>query len=87
MLAKSPACRSLICNRPALLLPFSRKMCPPLTELTDRYLAAGGRYLICPICFNARKLDETTTVKNATLGGTVPMWQWIGDEPAVTFSF
>jgi hypothetical protein len=56
--------------------------CPPLTELTDRYLAAGGRYLTCPICFNARKLDE-----NATLGGTVPMWQWIGDEPAVTFSY
>lgn len=61
--------------------------CPPLAELTDRYLTAGGRYLTCPICFNARKLDETTMVKNASLGGTVPMWQWIGDEPAVTFSY
>jgi predicted peroxiredoxin len=61
--------------------------CPPLAELTDRYLAAGGRYLTCPICFNARHLDEGTLVKNATLGGTVPMLQWIGDEPAVTFSY
>ena len=61
--------------------------CPPLPELTERYLAAGGRYLVCPICFNARRLDEATLVKNATRGGTVPMWQWIGDEPAVTFSY
>ena len=24
---------------------------------------------------------------NAALGGTVPMWEWIGDEPATTFSY
>src|SRR5688500_9010621 len=24
---------------------------------------------------------------SAEIGGTVPMWQWIGDEPAVTFSY
>jgi hypothetical protein len=26
-------------------------------------------------------------VTNAELGGTVPMWGWIGDEPANTFSY
>jgi hypothetical protein len=26
-------------------------------------------------------------VKNATLGGTVQLWEWIGDEPATTFSY
>lgn len=61
--------------------------CPPLSELVKRYEAAGGRYLVCPICFNARHLDEASLVSNASLGGTVPMWQWIGDEPAVTFSY
>ena len=32
-----------------------------------------------PICFNARQLDETTLVTNAKLGGTVPLWEWIGE--------
>ena len=32
--------------------------CPPLAELVDRYAKAGGRYLVCPICFDARKLDK-----------------------------
>jgi predicted peroxiredoxin len=61
--------------------------CPPLSELLVRYSDAGGSYLVCPICFDARHLDPSTLIKNATLGGTVPMWQWIGDDPAVTFSY
>ena len=28
-----------------------------------------------------------TTVGNATLGGTVPLWEWIGDEPATPSSY
>ena len=61
--------------------------CPPLAGLLERYEAAGGRYLVCPICFDARKLDEADLLGNASLGGTVPMWQWIGDEGATTFSY
>ncbi len=61
--------------------------CPPLAELAKRYEAAGGRYLVCPICFNSRHLDDTALVGNAGLGGTVPLWEWIGDEPATTFSY
>jgi predicted peroxiredoxin len=61
--------------------------CPPLTELMDRYERAGGRYLVCPICFNAKKLDAGTLIGGAEMGGTVPLWQWIGDEGATTFSF
>jgi len=52
-----------------------------------RYEAAGGRFLICPICFNAKALDAENILTNADLGGTVPLWQWIGDEPATTFSY
>src|SRR5256714_11439905 len=60
---------------------------PPLPEPLDRYAQAGGTYLVCPICFNARKLDADQLLKNAELGGTVPMWQWIGDDGATTFSY
>lgn len=61
--------------------------CPPLAELVKRYEAAGGRYFVCPICFDARKLDKERLIAGAELAGTVPMWQWIGDEPATTFSY
>lgn len=61
--------------------------CPPLADLVGRYLTAGGTFLVCPICFNARRLAEETLAGNATLGGTVPLWEWIGDEPATTFSY
>jgi predicted peroxiredoxin len=61
--------------------------CPPLRDLVARYEAAGGRYLVCPICFDARQLDKETLIANAELGGTVPMWQWIGDDNATTFSY
>jgi len=61
--------------------------CPPLPDLVKRYREAAGQYLVCPICFNARHLAEGTLVGNAGLGGTVPLWEWIGDEPATTFSY
>ena len=61
--------------------------CPPLTTLLERYGAAGGRYFVCPICFDSKKLDKGTLVANAEIAGTVPMWEWIGDEGATTFSY
>ncbi len=60
--------------------------CPPIADLMDRYETAGGTFLVCPICFNARDLDEASLVGNATIGGTVPLWDWIGDG-ATTFSY
>ena len=59
--------------------------CPPLEDLMRRYAEAGGCLLVCPICFDAKHLDKADLVSNAELGGTVPMWGWIGDEPANTF--
>jgi predicted peroxiredoxin len=61
--------------------------CPPLSSLLERYTAAGGRYLVCPICFDARHLDKGGLIDGAALGGTVPMWEWIGEDNAVTFSY
>jgi predicted peroxiredoxin len=61
--------------------------CPPLADLVRRFVAAGGRYYVCPICFDARQLDKGDLIANAELNGTIPMWQWIGDEGATTFSY
>ena len=60
--------------------------CPPIADLMARYEAAGGTFLVCPICFNSRKIDESTLIANARLGGTIPLWEWIGDG-ATTFSY
>jgi predicted peroxiredoxin len=61
--------------------------CPPLATLVQRYATAGGRYLVCPICFDAKGLDPGHLIDGAELGGTIPLWQWIGDDNAVTFSY
>ena len=60
--------------------------CPPLGDLVKRYEAAGGKYYVCPICFNSKKLDNGALIAGAELQGTVPMWDWIGDG-ATTFSY
>src|SRR6185436_18122945 len=59
--------------------------CPPLPDLMKRYEAAGGAYYVCPICFNAKQLDPDRLIAGAEIQGTVPMWNWIGDEAATTF--
>lgn len=61
--------------------------CPPLADLVQRYEKAGGRFLVCPICVKARNVDPAGFVSNAEVGGTVPMWEWIGDDPAITFTY
>lgn len=66
---------------------FACDGCPPLPELMKRYEAAGGRYYVCPVCFNAKKLDNSALISGAEVQGTIPMWNWIGDEPATTFSY
>lgn len=61
--------------------------CPPLARLVQQYTDGGGELLVCPICFNARKLDESRLNGNARLGGATPLWEWIGDEGADVFSY
>jgi len=60
--------------------------CPSLPDLLRRYADAGGRYYVCPVCFNARQLDKGALLPNAEIAGTVPLWEWIGDG-ATTFSY
>jgi hypothetical protein len=48
--------------------------------------ATGGRYYVWPICFDAKQLDEAVPTAGAGLQGTVPMWNWIGEDATTTFS-
>ena len=60
--------------------------CPPLADLLARYGKAGGQFMVCPVCFNAKQLDKGQLLPNADLAGSVQLWEWIGDEGATTFS-
>src|SRR5262249_27017920 len=61
--------------------------CPSLPDLLSRYEKAGGRYMVCPICFNAKNLDKGMLLPNAELAGTVQLWEWIGEDAATPFSY
>ena len=61
--------------------------CPPLARLFEQFSGGGGELLVCPICFNTKKLDEASLVGNARLAGATPLWEWIGAEPATVFSY
>jgi len=61
--------------------------CPPLARLFEQYANGNGELLVCPICFTARKLDESQLVANARLAGATPLWDWIGEDDASVFSY
>jgi predicted peroxiredoxin len=60
--------------------------CPPLSRLFEQFTSGGGELLVCPICFNSKKLDESDLVPSARLAGATPLWDWIG-EGATVFSY
>jgi predicted peroxiredoxin len=60
--------------------------CPPLPTLATQLAKAGGRLLVCPIFFGARRLAEDDLVDRAQLGGATPLRQWIG-AGATVFSY
>jgi predicted peroxiredoxin len=61
--------------------------CPPLERLFGQFTQGGGELLVCPICFNARKLDEDELIANSRLAGATPMWEWVGDDAVTVFSY
>jgi predicted peroxiredoxin len=60
--------------------------CPPIDRLLEQFADGGGQLLVCPVCFNARKLNENELIENARIGGATPLWEWIGDD-ATVFSY
>ena len=48
----------------------ARDVCPPRADLVKRYEAAGGRYCMCPICFNTRVLGPSSLISEPEIQGT-----------------
>jgi len=59
---------------------------PPVSKLFDQFAQDGGELYVCPICFEARRLDSDELIANARLAGATPLWEFIGDS-ATVFSY
>ena len=66
--------------------PIREGLEPPVKRVHDQFIEKGGRFYVCPICFNERQLDETQLVENAELKGATPLMQFAGDG-AMTFTY
>ncbi len=56
---------------------------PPVQRVHDQFIEKGGRFYVCPICFNDRNLDEGDLVENAELKGATPLMEFVGDGATV----
>jgi uncharacterized protein len=59
---------------------------PPVKRVHDQFIEKGGRFFVCPICFNDRELAESELVENAELKGATPLMEFAGDG-AMTFTY
>ena len=59
---------------------------PPVERVHAQFIEKGGRFYVCPICFNDRELDESELVENAELKGATPLMEFAGDG-ALTFNY
>lgn len=62
------------------------KDCPPLERLWQQFVDGGGELWLCPICVNARDLNDAEKVPNAKIMGATPVWEWAGNDTTV-FSY
>jgi predicted peroxiredoxin len=59
---------------------------PPVERLHRQFIDKGGRFFVCPICFNERELDDADLVENAELKGATPLMEFAGPG-TVTFTY
>ncbi len=62
------------------------KDCPPLERLLSQFVEGGGELWLCPICLNARDLQDAETLEDVKVVGATPMWEWAGGDTTV-FSY
>ena len=55
---------------------------PPVKRVHAQFIEKGGRFYVCPVCFNERELDESEFVENAELKGATPLMEFAA--PGVT---
>ncbi len=66
--------------------PIRAEQEPPVKRVHDQFIEKGGRFYVCPICFNDRDLDEAELVEGAELKGATPLMEFAGDG-ATTFTY
>jgi predicted peroxiredoxin len=66
--------------------PIREDRDPPVKRVHDQFIEKGGRFYVCPICFNERQLDDGELVENAELKGATPLMEFAGDG-ATTFTY
>jgi uncharacterized protein len=66
--------------------PIRANQEPPVKRVHDQFIEKGGRFYVCPICFNERELDESELVDNAELKGATPLMEFAA-EGALTFTY
>jgi predicted peroxiredoxin len=59
---------------------------PPVSRVHAQFIEKGGRFYVCPICFNERSLDDSELVDGAELQGATPLMEFAGDS-AMTFNY
>jgi predicted peroxiredoxin len=59
---------------------------PPAARLHQQFIEKGGRFYVCPICFNERDLDDAELVENAELKGASPLMEF-ATPGTVTFTY
>jgi predicted peroxiredoxin len=59
---------------------------PPIERVHQQFVDKGGRFYVCPICFNERDLPAGELVEGAELKGATPLMEFAGDG-AMTFTY
>jgi predicted peroxiredoxin len=59
---------------------------PPVQRVHEQFIEKGGRFYVCPVCWNDRGLDTETLVDNAEIKGATPLMEFAGDG-AMTFTY
>jgi hypothetical protein len=71
---------------PRLRRSHPRRTGAPVERVHAQFIEKGGRFYVCPICFNERDLDQTDLVDKAELHGATPLMEFAGGG-AITFSY
>lgn len=72
--------------RDGYVAPIREGKEPPVQRVHDQFIEKGGRFYVCPVCFNDRELDAGELVAAAELKGATPLMEFVGDG-ATTFSY
>ncbi|MEM7271681.1 MAG: DsrE family protein [Actinomycetota bacterium] len=59
---------------------------PSISALHDEYVAAGGRFLVCPVCVKLRNLGDAIWSEGAEVAGAPSVYEF-ADGGALVFNY